>query len=145
MKYRLEDLDALANTCLVSLEELDIKTATLVALQGDLGAGKTTFSQHLIKKLCGDVVVTSPTFVVMKKYSVIVPSRFRSVVHIDAYRLTKPEEIRVVHWSTLLGQSDTLILLEWPEKVETELPHNVLKITFKVVDETSREITSPLF
>lgn len=105
--------------------------ARVLALYGDLGSGKTTFVQVLGELLKIDEVITSPTFVLMKRYKVH-ESDISSLVHIDAYRLRAPEEIKVLGFHEWLKEEGTLIVLEWADKIEELLPENTARLKFSL-------------
>mgnify|MGYP001615073858 CR=1 FL=1 len=113
--------------------------ATLVALQGDLGSGKTTFTQAVARTLGIKERVTSPTFVIMKKYLVNVGT-WKSLIHIDCYRLDGADDLLHLGWNELAANPENLILVEWPERVGNLLLSPALKINFEVVGETARKI-----
>lgn len=92
----------------------------VIALSGPLGAGKTTFVQHLVRILGGAGQVKSPTFALMRTY-VVAHETLRRVVHVDAYRLERPEESRVLNLSEELEEAGTIACIEWPERMESEL------------------------
>lgn len=113
--------------------------ATVVALQGELGAGKTTFTQEAGKILGIEENMHSPTFVIMKVYKIDFKG-LKKFIHIDAYRLEKEAELLHLGWEELLKGKENLIFIEWPEKVSGLIPSDAKKIYFKHVDENSREI-----
>ncbi|MBI2618269.1 tRNA (adenosine(37)-N6)-threonylcarbamoyltransferase complex ATPase subunit type 1 TsaE [Candidatus Kaiserbacteria bacterium] len=118
------------------------RTATVLGLYGDLGAGKTTFAQALARVFGIKETVTSPTFVIMKTYAL--PKRkthFKHLIHIDAYRLRGSSELTKLGWETLLNDPANLIVIEWAEKVESILPKNTKKICLDVVDEKTRALS----
>ena len=142
----LNNLDTFAKDFLESLSSKG-DTATVVALQGNLGAGKTTFTKAFAKALGIEEIVTSPTFVIEKIYKVqpretseVEPRRFRRLIHIDAYRLESSNELLALGFEEKLADPGNLILLEWPEKVPEALPHDMITILFEVVDENTRSI-----
>ncbi len=96
-------------------------SATVLALIGDLGAGKTTLVQALARELGITDVVTSPTFVVMKSYETT-NTVFTTLVHIDAYRIDDVDEMRPLGFLSLLTQPNTLLCIEWPERIASLLP-----------------------
>jgi tRNA threonylcarbamoyladenosine biosynthesis protein TsaE len=102
--------------------------ATVVGLQGDLGAGKTYFAQHL-GKLMGVERMPSPTFSIMNIYDVDWQG-FKKLIHIDAYRLESEDELAKLGWSELIEQPENLILVEWPERVEGLMPEGSRRIHF---------------
>lgn len=111
--------------------------AAIVALRGDLGAGKTTFTQALAKELGIEDAVQSPTYVLMKSYPINPPAggdRFKKLIHIDAYRLDKPEEFDALEPDTFLNNPENLVVIEWPERVEGVLPTPDLLINFTHTD-----------
>lgn len=111
--------------------------ATTVWLIGDLGAGKTTFVQNMAREMEVREDVQSPTYVLMKSYSL--PDnriqngskrRFNRLVHIDAYRLNDAAEFAALKPSEFLKDPGTLVLIEWPERVAGALPAPDLTVTF---------------
>jgi tRNA threonylcarbamoyladenosine biosynthesis protein TsaE len=95
--------------------------ATVLALQGDLGAGKTTLTKALAQLLGVQEAVASPTFVIAKFYPAS-SYGFESMVHVDAYRIESEDELAPLGWSRLLQQPKTLLIVEWPEKISQSLP-----------------------
>jgi tRNA threonylcarbamoyladenosine biosynthesis protein TsaE len=114
--------------------------AVVVGLSGDLGSGKTTFTQAVAKALGVQEQVTSPTFVIEKIYK-LHNSLFDHVIHIDAYRLEKSSELTSLGWKEVIENPKNLVLVEWPEKVQDILPTDTRIITFKFIDEQKREIS----
>ncbi len=102
--------------------------ATLVTLSGELGAGKTAFTQAVAKAYGVSESVTSPTFVLEKVYALPKESGFAHLIHIDAYRLESADELKVLGWDALLKEEGNLILLEWPENVASALPASAIAI-----------------
>jgi len=114
--------------------------AIVVGLFGDLGSGKTTFSQALGRQLGVSETMTSPTFVIMKKYRII-NSRFSTLVHIDAYRLGSGSELDALDFEEIQKNPDNLLLIEWPERVIDVLPTDLVRINFLFISENEREIS----
>ncbi|MDB5188841.1 MAG: hypothetical protein JWM92_439 [Candidatus Nomurabacteria bacterium] len=106
--------------------------ATVLALQGDLGAGKTTLTKVLAEQLGVQETVVSPTFVIAKFYDTPIGA-FERMAHIDAYRIESLDELGPLGWETLLQQPDTLVIVEWPEKITDALPQE--KIHFAITHE----------
>lgn len=113
--------------------------ATIVGLSGDLGAGKTAFTQVVARILGIKEIVTSPTFIIEKIYK-LDEGLFEHLIHIDAYRLESGDELLHLGWKEISSNSKNLIFIEWPEKVANILPDDAKYIEFKFVDETTREI-----
>ncbi len=95
------------------------KKAFLVFLSGDLGSGKTTTTQSIACELGIEEDITSPTFVILKRYEVK-KGEFKNLIHIDAYRLKNYEELQKIKFEEYLNDADNLILLEWPEMIDKE-------------------------
>ena len=114
--------------------------ATIIALRGDLGAGKTTFTQTLGAHLGITEPITSPTFVVMKEYD-IEHKHFDQLVHIDAYRIEDVSEAGPLHLQELFEQSRTLICLEWPEKIAEILPSDRVEVIIEIGEGEERIVT----
>jgi tRNA threonylcarbamoyladenosine biosynthesis protein TsaE len=113
--------------------------AVVVGLHGDLGSGKTTFTQAIAKTLGIEETVTSPTFVIEKIYKTK-HQAFSHLIHIDAYRLERAQELQHLGWEEIIKNPENLIFIEWPEKVAEILPSDIKKLQFRFVDETTREI-----
>ena len=113
--------------------------ATIVGLHGDLGAGKTAFTQAVAQILGVQDVVTSPTFIIEKLYK-LDGKHFDQLIHIDAYRLESGKELADLGWQEIAQNPKNLILIEWPEKVAEILPADMKKIHFTFIDESTREI-----
>lgn len=90
--------------------------ATILSLSGELGAGKTALTQAIGKKLGVTQGIVSPTFVVMKQYHTP-GGLFTSLIHIDAYRIEDEKELLPIRFEELTHQGDTLIIIEWPERI----------------------------
>ncbi len=113
--------------------------ALVVGLYGDLGSGKTTFTQDVAKILGIEGDITSPTFVIEKIYD-IEHKDFKKLIHIDAYRLDSGKELLVLEFENILKDPHNLILIEWPERVLDVLPEKHTKVFFKFISENEREI-----
>ncbi|MFA6414727.1 MAG: tRNA (adenosine(37)-N6)-threonylcarbamoyltransferase complex ATPase subunit type 1 TsaE [Candidatus Paceibacterota bacterium] len=119
--------------------------ATLVTLSGELGAGKTAFTKTVAWALGVAERVTSPTFVLEKVY-LLSPelghrmSKFKKLVHIDAYRLESGSELAALGFDELMQDAGNLVLLEWPEKVADALPEPSVRIAFVAETDGSRTI-----
>ncbi len=130
--------------------------AVVLALQGDLGAGKTTFLQGLAKGLGIKEVVNSPTFVIMHKFEIRNPksetnskfkiqnSKFSFFYHLDLYRLENEKDVDFLDIKEILRNPENIVAIEWPEKLASSLRaqrSNLIQIKFKHLKENVREIT----
>jgi tRNA threonylcarbamoyladenosine biosynthesis protein TsaE len=93
------------------------KGGEVVALSGDLGAGKTIFTKGLAQGLGYKKVITSPTFVLMKVYN---PDNaaVKNFVHVDCYRIDGEDDLYGIGFNDYLGRSDTVVAIEWAEKIK---------------------------
>jgi tRNA threonylcarbamoyl adenosine modification protein YjeE len=96
---------------------------SIVLLEGELGAGKTTLIQALAHGLGVEANATSPTYALVHRYQ----GRRGPVYHLDCYRLRHPDEAADLGWETLLNEGDA-ILIEWPEKAGSYLPAATLRL-----------------
>jgi tRNA threonylcarbamoyladenosine biosynthesis protein TsaE len=96
--------------------------ATIVGLYGELGAGKTTFTQFFGKELGIKRKVNSPTFVIMKKYVLPKNLAFKHLFHLDAYRLKNEKELIYLGWKEIISNKENLVLIEWPEQIIKAIP-----------------------
>ncbi len=104
------------------------KNATVIALQGDLGTGKTTFTQGFLRGLGIKRRATSPTFIIMRRYKVA--SGFKNLYHFDAYRLRKATDLEALEFKIILSNPENIILIEWPERIREILSKNTVWIKF---------------
>tara|TARA_Y100000310_G_scaffold341647_1_gene441493 strand:+ start:11502 stop:11939 length:438 start_codon:yes stop_codon:yes gene_type:complete len=124
---------------LSDMESRDYSCATILALYGDLGSGKTTFTKILGKKLDIKKNIISPTFILERIYKTN-HKKFHALIHIDAYRIEEDEEIKDLSWDDIIKERGNLIVVEWADKIEKQLPKNTLRIYFEYIDETKRKI-----
>lgn len=114
--------------------------AVVVGLHGDLGSGKTSFVQGIAKAFNIKNKILSPTFVIQKRYPLKDHDHFKNLIHIDAYRLDKPEQIVPIGWHDLSKDKQNIIFIEWPEKIAPFLPKDHKKIVFEFIDPEKRLI-----
>ena len=115
------------------------KTALVLALSGELGAGKTTFVQGLAKGLGIKEKIKSPTFLITKRYA-LRAKRYKNFYHIDAYRLKKPKDILSLGWREISDDPKNVIVIEWAKHVAKVLPARHIDINFKHISENKRKI-----
>jgi tRNA threonylcarbamoyladenosine biosynthesis protein TsaE len=106
----------------------------VVTLSGDLGAGKTTFSQGIGLGLGVDEPVTSPTFALVHEYEGRIP-----VWHLDTYRVGGAAELVDLSWDDLLSGGGA-VLVEWPERIAEALPADRLEIRLSSGGDDSRHL-----
>jgi len=115
--------------------------ATVVGLDGDLGAGKTTLTRALASELGVTESVTSPTFVIQKSYPLTNHPQFGNLVHIDAYRLEGVDSLSFLDWERSVSDPHNLILVEWPGYIASFMPPHIFTVKIEHVDETSRRVS----
>lgn len=108
-----------------------LSSGLVVALSGDLGAGKTTLTQGIARGLGIDARVTSPTFTLVNEYDA---GRSARLVHMDSYRLGDSRDDAVSEAETfgieeVLDDEDAVVVIEWAERLASVLPPDCLKIT----------------
>ncbi len=111
-----------------------------IALIGDLGAGKTTFTQGLVDALGSKARVKSPTFTVMNEYKIDPPKNgIARVIHVDFYRFSKEAELGALSLEDEM-RADTVIVAEWPNVFAREVYEPDIKITLSHKGGDEREI-----
>jgi len=138
----IKEMEEFAVFYLKNLEKT-LNKASIVLLEGDLGSGKTTFTQQIAKYFEIKDYITSPTFVIQKKYRILNSQGlgFENLIHIDAYRLESGKELFDLEWEKNIFNPKNIIFIEWSERVFEVLPNDVKKINFKFIDEETREIS----
>ncbi|OGZ33874.1 MAG: tRNA (adenosine(37)-N6)-threonylcarbamoyltransferase complex ATPase subunit type 1 TsaE [Candidatus Portnoybacteria bacterium RIFCSPLOWO2_12_FULL_39_9] len=129
------------------------KKAVVIGLEGELGSGKTAFVQGMAKGFGIKQRITSPTFVIMKRYGVhflgqdkkSLP-KGRSPVffyHLDCYRITEPKDLLDLDFKEIINNSQNIVAIEWAERVRKILPENSLWIKFEHLTEEKRRLIIP--
>lgn len=135
-----KELGDIAKKVVATLASLQSGSAKVLFLEGDLGAGKTTFTKELACVLgVNKEEVHSPTFILKKEYKGT-HHFFKKLIHVDAYRFESPEEVKVLKLVNDLDNHDTLIVIEWPSKLSGALNED-MTIAFAVIDDDTREVT----
>jgi tRNA threonylcarbamoyladenosine biosynthesis protein TsaE len=117
-----------------------LRAGDVVALHGELGAGKTRFVRGIARGMgLVDAPVNSPTYVLVNVYGPT--ARGGSLVHIDAYRLRGEEDLPVLGWDRLADGSN-VIVIEWAERIGSALPGEKFDVTMEHVGEESRRVSA---
>ncbi len=114
-------------------------TKGVIALSGDLGAGKTAFVQGFAKELGIKEKIISPTFVLIRQHKLSKSNR--TLFHIDLYRLEKIPDIKQLGLEEIWSNSNSIVLIEWAEKIKEYLPKNTTRIKIKKEEGNTRLIT----
>ena len=102
-----------------------LKPGDVVCLEGDIGAGKTTFTQGLCAALGAKRAVTSPTFCIVSEH----PAEAFLVVHMDLYRLHGEEDVLQIGWEDYLARGAVLVV-EWPDRAGALIPEDAKRVRF---------------
>jgi len=113
-----------------------IQKGDIIYLIGDLGSGKTTFVQMVLKNLGCKDRVKSPTYAIYEQYQI----NNNSVFHMDLYRLSNAEELYYLGIEEIITPI-TIVLIEWPEKGQGVLPQASQTLTFSLIDSEKREVS----
>ena len=118
-----------------------VKPGDVICLEGDLGAGKTTFTQGLAKALGVEGRVTSPTFCIVQEHRAKAPEVGRPglLVHMDLYRLHGEDDVIAIGWEDYLAEG-AVIVVEWPERAGSLIPQNARHIEFRHMDGDERRM-----
>lgn len=114
----------------------ELRPGAVLALAGDLGAGKTHFTKGLAAGLGVETDVTSPTFTLVHEY----PGGRIPLTHIDLYRLEEPGEVLGIGLDDYL-YGDGVTVIEWADKFEALMPEETRWVRFRVLEGDDREIT----
>jgi tRNA threonylcarbamoyladenosine biosynthesis protein TsaE len=127
----------------------ELRGGQIFCLSGDLGSGKTTFTQGMLKGLKVKGHYTSPTFVVLKHYKVKSQkskvksssknSKVNNIFHIDCYRVNN-KDILNLGWREIIADPQNIVIIEWAERIRKIIPPKALWIKFIWKDENKREI-----
>ncbi|HMO78747.1 MAG TPA: tRNA (adenosine(37)-N6)-threonylcarbamoyltransferase complex ATPase subunit type 1 TsaE [Candidatus Paceibacterota bacterium] len=136
------------------------ETATVIALFGNLGSGKTTFTKYFVKNFEIKENVTSPTFVICKIFDI--PNNFwqnnqsiflkennndfenkiffKKIYHFDMYRLKSSKELSVLNWIEIINNPENIIIVEWPDIIIDAMPKSFFKLSFEFINENQRNV-----
>ena len=115
------------------------KDALVLGLIGDLGGGKTTFLQGFARGLGIKQKITSPTFVIMKKFP-IYHAPFSDFYHVDCYRIGKPKEILDLGLKEIVLNPKNIVAVEWADKIRKALPKDIVILRFGFINKNKRKI-----
>ena len=112
-----------------------LPNGSVVAMYGELGAGKTAFVRGMARGMGFDGRVSSPTFTIVNEYY-----GERTLIHFDMYRLSSADELFDIGWEDYLARG-AVCAVEWSENVERAFFGDELRVRFQKLSETSRRIT----
>ena len=116
----------------------NLKPGAIIALQGELGTGKTTLAQAICRGVGIREDVTSPTFALVNEYHV----NGGSVFHLDLYRLSGPADLTNLAWDDIVN-SGQIVIIEWPERAGDRMPDEAMRIRLDYIpdDDNRRQLT----
>lgn len=117
------------------------KQAFILALNGELGAGKTNFVQGFAEGLGIKEIVNSPTFTIFKKYNLKNNFSFKYFFHIDCYRLGSVEDLALLGVDKIFSDRRAIVAIEWPDLAFGILPQKIFKINFEISSPGNRRIS----
>ncbi|PIR69567.1 MAG: tRNA (adenosine(37)-N6)-threonylcarbamoyltransferase complex ATPase subunit type 1 TsaE [Candidatus Niyogibacteria bacterium CG10_big_fil_rev_8_21_14_0_10_46_36] len=127
-----------------AIQALSSKGALVVGLSGDLGSGKTTCMKGVALGFGIRVGIQSPTFVLLKSYTIKKSRKHTQLHHIDAYRLRSAKDITSLGWGNIFSDPKNIIFIEWPERIVSFLPKQRFEIRFRHKKGTMRGISVSL-
>ncbi len=114
-------------------------TALVVGLEGNLGAGKTTFIQGFARALGIGRRLLSPTFLIIRSYK-LKTTNYKLLFHVDCYRLKKPKELAVLGLGEILADPKNIAVIEWADKIKRVLPRKTFWIKLEHGKRSSERI-----
>jgi len=128
-----KDLPQMVERVIALVGQQSVDQVTVVCLEGDLGAGKTTLTKYFAKALSVSEYVKSPTYTIAQKYSISSPllPQKKTLIHVDAYRLQSEADAEVVGLREWVVDPMVVLVVEWPQKIEGLLPSQTIWITIR--------------
>jgi tRNA threonylcarbamoyladenosine biosynthesis protein TsaE len=120
------------------------KGALIIGLKGDLGGGKTTFLQGFAQGLGIKEKITSPTFVILRRFPIPAKTcnlKPKTFFHIDCYRIEKPKEILDLGFKEIISNPKNIVTIEWAERIQKILPAGTIILKFEFINQKTRKIT----
>ena len=134
-----KETQALAKNFLLQFKSFD--RSLVLALSGNLGAGKTTFIKSFIRSMGVKKRITSPTFLILRRFA-INNKIFKNIFHVDAYRIKDEKDLRGINIRDVLKEPSNIVLVEWADRIKKVLPKETIWVKFKYGKERDeREIT----
>ena len=134
MEIRIQSLDTIDQAAATFVEAMG--NNTVFAFRGEMGAGKTTFIKAICEKLGIEDTINSPTFAIVNEYR---SNSGELVYHFDFYRINKIEEVFDFGYEDYF-YSGSICFIEWPEKIESLLPHDVVNVSITEQEDGSRKV-----
>lgn len=142
MKNRLITNNSAQTRKLGEILAKELRGGEIVCLTGELGSGKTTFAQGVLKGLGAKGPYTSPTFIVLKHYKIKNTgknSKVENIYHIDVYRVGA-KDILDLGWEEIIAGENNVVIVEWAERIKSIIPKRAAWIKFEYRGKDEREI-----
>lgn len=138
MNIKIESPDKIDEAAIEFIKAMSDNT--VFAFRGEMGAGKTTFIKSICENLGVSDTINSPTFAIVNEYR---SDSGELIYHFDFYRINKIEEAFDFGYEDYF-YSGSLCFIEWPEKIESLLPHDTVNVRIKIQENGSRDVTIDL-
>jgi tRNA threonylcarbamoyladenosine biosynthesis protein TsaE len=115
-----------------------VTPGSVIALYGNLGAGKTVFSRAFARAIGVKEAVSSPTYTIVQEYKL--DGKFAYLYHLDLYRINNSRDALAFAVDEFLNDSNSYALLEWPERIDDILPPHTIKIMIEHLEDGTRKI-----
>jgi len=135
MNIKIKSLDRINDAAIEFIKAMGDNT--VFAFRGEMGAGKTTFIKAVCEALGVSDTINSPTFAIVNEYR---SDSGELIYHFDFYRINKIEEAYDFGYEDYF-YSGSLCFIEWPEKIESLLPHDTVNVSIKAHTDGSRDVT----
>lgn len=111
----------------------------VICLYGELGSGKTTFAQGVAKAIGITSRLLSPTFIIVRRYSL--PQRAGFLYHLDLYRIEGEKDLLGLGIQEILADPSSVVLIEWAEKLGSLLPKERVDVRFSVLEDGKHHLS----
>lgn len=135
MTIEIKSLDTISEAATEFVKQMGDNT--VFAFHGEMGAGKTTFIKAICEKLGVEDSINSPTFAIVNEYR---SNSGELIYHFDFYRIKDESEAFDFGYEDYF-YSGSLCFIEWPELIESLLPHDVVNVTIKEIEDNKRIVT----
>lgn len=135
MTLEIKSLDSIKDTALEFVKQMGDNT--VFAFHGEMGAGKTTFIKAICEVLGVDDVINSPTFAIVNEYR---SNSGELIYHFDFYRIKNEEEAFDFGYEDYFF-SGSLCFIEWPERIESLLPADIVHVSIKEIENGTRIVS----
>lgn len=127
----------------------EVTEGLVIALEGDLGSGKTNFVKGFAKGLGIKEKIISPTFVIMRRYAIplenLKQKGLKNFYHIDCYRMNSSRDLKDADIESVINNPDNIVAVEWAQNIQNIIPNYALSVKLDYEDFTKRKIVVTKF